>query len=105
MDRNTHVGGNAKCFRCFALGPALGHVIAEHRVTIQRALAQRLIPWDAQALRDRHLLAVASVENVLQPRFDIHLRQVGRLHVGDNLQHLQQLANEAFKGLLGGKGF
>ena len=105
MDRNTHVGRNAERFRRLAFRPAFGNVVAEYGVAIQRALAQCFIPWDAQPLRNCHLLAVAGVEDMLQSGFDIYLGEVSRLHVSHNLQHLQQLANETFKGLFSGEGF
>ena len=105
MNRNAHVSGNTESFRRFALRPALGDIVTEDGVAIQRALTQRFIPGHAQPLRDRHLLTVSGIKDMLQPRLDIHLRQVSRLHIGDDFQHLQQLTNETFKGLLSNEGF
>ena len=105
MNRDTHVGCNAKGFRGIAIRPALSHLVTEQRTTLNGALTQRVAPGNAQPLRDLHLLAVAGVEDMLQPRIDIDLRQVGGLHFSHNLQHLQQLADETFKGLLSGERF
>ncbi|MNP60887.1 hypothetical protein D3C76_1560140 [compost metagenome] len=105
MNGNADIGGDAERFGRVAIRPVFRHFVAEKAVAVDGAFAQGVAPGHAQPFGDLHLFAVTGIKNVLQTRVNIDFRQIGRFHIGNNLQHLQELTHQAFKRLFSGEGF